>query len=239
MPQLILIRHGESDWNRDQRFTGWADIGLTDRGRLNMCTAGGLLRRQGLVVDIAFTSMLKRCILSQWALLESLDRVWIPVVTDWRLNERHYGALTGLSKTVAIETYGEDAVQRWRRSFDVAPPAGHGEGRGYVLIDERYAHLPVGAIPHGESLAQVVDRLRPMWEQVIGPALRRGQRVLVTGHGNSLRALMMMVEHLPENAVTSVEVANAIPLVYTLDAWLQVVDKQEHGVATSAPSEIL
>jgi 2,3-bisphosphoglycerate-dependent phosphoglycerate mutase len=239
MPQLTLIRHGESDWNRDQRFTGWADVGLTERGRLDMHTAGHLLRRQGIVVDIAFTSMLKRCILSQWALLESLDRVWIPVVTNWRLNERHYGALTGLSMSVATETYGADAVQRWRRSFDIAPPAGHGEGRGYVMIDERYAHLPAGAIPDGESLAQVVDRIRPMWEHVIGPALHRGQRVLVTGHGNSLRALMMLVEQLPTDAVTSVEVANATPLVYTLDAWLRVIDKQEFGVATSAPSEIL
>jgi len=177
-------------------------------------------------------------ILSQWALLEGMERTWTPIVTDWRLNERHYGALTGLSKAAAIETYGVDAVQLWRRSFDIAPPPAS-DGQQDALIDERYARIPPNAIPHGESLAHVVHRLRPMWEDLITPGLLSGQRILVTGHGNSLRALTMLIEAIPEDDITQVEVVNAIPVVYTLDGSLNVINKKSLGTSTALPSEIL
>lgn len=239
MPQLILIRHGESEWNRDNRFTGWADVGLTRRGRTHMYKAGTSLRREGANVDVAFTSMLSRCVLSQWALLQGMGRVWIPTISDWRLNERHYGALTGLSKNDAINAYGADAVQRWRRSFDIPPPMGAGDGGGYPIIDERYAHVPLGGIPLGESLAQVAARVRPVWEHSIVPVLRGGQRVVVIAHGNSLRALMKLVEHIADDNIALVEVANAIPVVYELDQAMEVVNRTSFGVATTPPSEIL
>lgn len=239
MPQLILIRHGESEWNRDNRFTGWADVGLTGRGRIHMHDAGTLLRREGIAVDVAFTSVLSRCVLSQWALLEGMGLVWIPTVSDWHLNERHYGALTGLSKDAAIDSYGADAVRRWRRSFDIPPPAGEGDGGGYPMVDERYAHLLPSEIPLGESLAQVVERVHPAWERFIAPALRGGKRVVVTAHGNSLRALMKIIEHIVNDDIALVEVANAIPIVYELDHALQVVKKTSLGTASVPPSEIL
>jgi len=239
MFQLILIRHGESEWNRDHRFTGWADVGLTELGRLQMQEAGALLRREGLVADLAFTSVLSRCVRSQWALLEGMDRVWVPVVLEWRLNERHYGALTGLSKQAAVATHGAAAVQRWRRSFDVPPPQGPGDGDGHPIVDERYAALPVECIPSGESLAQVVARVRPVWLQAIADALASGKRVVVTAHGNSLRALLKLVEGIADDDIASLEVANAVPIVFELDASLQVVRKSVLGCSTGNPSEIL
>ena len=239
MPQLILIRHGESEWNRDNRFTGWADVGLTEHGRAQMYDAGVLLRREGITIDLAFTSVLSRCISSQWALLEGMGRVWVPVVLDWRLNERHYGALTGLSKTAAIDTYGADAVHRWRRSFDVPPPLRTGEGADYCVIDERYAHLQPGDIPQGESLAQVVDRVRPVWEHSIADALRSGKRVAVTAHGNSLRALMKLIEHIADSDIVRLEVPNAVPIVFELDKELKVVRRSCLGRVAASPSEIL
>jgi len=239
MPQLILIRHGESEWNRDNRFTGWADVGLTERGRAHMHDAGVLLRHEGLAVDLAFTSLLSRCIRSQWALLEGMGRVWVPTVLDWRLNERHYGALTGLSKAAAIDIYGADAVQRWRRSFDVPPPLGPGDGAGYCVIDERYAHLQPGDIPQGESLAQVVDRVRPAWEHSIADALRSGKRVAVTAHGNSLRALMKLIEYIADSDIVRLEIPNAVPIVFELDKELKVVRRSFLETTVMPPSEIL
>ena len=239
MPQLILIRHGESEWNRDNRFTGWADVGLTEHGRAQMYDAGVLLRREGITVDLAFTSVLSRCIRSQWALLEGMGRVWVPVVLDWRLNERHYGALTGLSKAAAIDTYGAAAVQRWRRSFDVPPPLGAGDGAGHAILDERYAQLQPGDFPLGESLAQVVDRVRPVWEHPIANALRSGKRVAVTAHGNSLRALIKLIEHIADSDIVSLEVTNAVPIVFQLDKGLKLVRRKCLGTATTPPSEIL
>ena len=223
MPQLILIRHGESEWNRDNRFTGWTDVGLTPRGYEQMLEAAAWLRREAIGFDVAFTSVLSRCIASQWALLEGMERLWIPVVLDWRLNERHYGALTGLTKAAAIETYGSEAVQQWRRSFDVAPPKGAGDGAGFEIIDARYAQLKPWQIPQGESLGHVVQGVSRVWVRSISPALRSGQRVAVTAHGNSLRALIKLVEGLWDVEITHREVPNAAPLVYDLDTDLHVV----------------
>ena len=239
MSQLILIRHGESEWNRDHRFTGWADVGLTERGRTHMHAAGALLRKEGFLIDLAFTSLLSRCILSQWALLEGMERAWVPTVLDWRLNERHYGALTGLSKTAAINTFGLEAVQQWRRSFLVPPPSEVGDGAGYPMVDERYDHLSAEEIPQGESLAQVVERVRPVWETAISDSLRAGKRVVVTGHGNSLRALMKLISHIADDDITQVEVPNAVPMVYEFDRSLEVLREFRLGIAPTPLSEIL
>jgi 2,3-bisphosphoglycerate-dependent phosphoglycerate mutase len=240
MPQLILIRHGESEWNRDHRFTGWADVGLTETGRQQMVDAGALLARERLGVDIAFTSVLSRCIGSQWALLQGMGRVWVPVTLDWRLNERHYGALTGMSKDAAVEAYGAEQVQRWRRSFNTSPPRGPGDGDGHPIIDERYAGVPTGTLPQGESLAQVVDRVRPVWQHPIATALHAGQRVVVTAHGNSLRALIKLIEAIADEDISGLEVPNAVPIVFVLDAQLHLLTKTTLATAaSSAPSEIL
>lgn len=239
MPQLILIRHGESEWNRDNRFTGWADVGLTEHGRIHMHAAGALLRKEGFLIDLAFTSLLSRCIVSQWALLEGMKRVWVPTVLDWRLNERHYGALTGLSKTEAINTFGAEAVRQWRRSFLVPPPLGSGNGADHVIVDARYNRLKTDEIPQGESLAQVVERVRPLWETTIAAALRAGKRVAITGHGNSLRALMKLISHIADDDITQVQVPNAVPIIYELDHSLEVIRAFRLGVEPTPPSEIL
>lgn len=239
MPQLILIRHGESEWNRDNRFTGWADVGLTERGRAHMHAAGALLRKEGLLIDLALTSLLSRCIFSQWAMLEGMDRAWVPSVLDWRLNERHYGALTGLSKSEAIHAFGSEVVQQWRRSFLVPPPLGAGDGGGHAIVDERYDHLRADEIPQGESLAQVVERVRPLWQTTIVDALRAGKRVAVTGHGNSLRALMKLISHIPDDDITQVNVPNAVPMVYDLNPSLEVLREFRLGVERTPLSEIL
>lgn len=239
MPQLILIRHGESEWNRDNRFTGWADVSLTEPGRAHMLAAGVLLRKEGLLVDHAFTSLLSRCIVSQWALLEGMERAWVPAVLDWRLNERHYGALTGLSKAAAIDAFGSEAVQQWRRSFLVPPPLGGGDGGGYAMVDGRYDHLKAEEIPQGESLAQVVERVRPLWDTAIADSLRAGNRVAITAHGNSLRALIKIIAHTADDDITQVEIPNALPMVYELDKSLEVLREFRLGVDRTPRSQIL
>jgi 2,3-bisphosphoglycerate-dependent phosphoglycerate mutase len=239
MPQLILIRHGESEWNRDHRFTGRVDVGLTETGRQQMVDAGALLKREKLGVDIAFTSVLSRCILSQWALLEGMARVWVPVTLDWRLNERHYGALTGMSKAVAVDTFGAMTVQRWRRSFDEPPPQGPGDGDGHPIIDERYAALPEAALPRGESLAQVVTRVEPVWTRSLQPALAAGQRVLVIAHGNSLRALIKLIEGIADADITWLEIPNAVPILVELDSRMHIISRTLLGSATLPPPDIL
>jgi 2,3-bisphosphoglycerate-dependent phosphoglycerate mutase len=239
MAQLILIRHGESVWNRDNRFTGWADVDLTEAGLEQMHGAGVLLRKERLMIDTAYTSLLTRCIRSQWALLEGMERVWVPVACDWRLNERHYGALTGLSKAAAAQTYGAGAVHRWRRSYDAIPPLGEGDGDGYPILDERYDQLSAEEIPRGESLAQVVNRVQPLWDQSIADALRSGKKAIVTGHGNSLRALMKIIEGISDQNIVALEIPNAVPVVYEFDAFLRPVGRVMLGTSTTAPSEIL
>lgn len=243
MSQLILIRHGESEWNRDQRFTGWTDVGLTERGRLQMINAGMLLLREGLVCDIAFTSVLSRCICSNWALLEGMGKVWVPVIQNWRLNERHYGALSALSKLAAINIYGADAVQRWRRTYEAVPPLSDRDAPayldGYPVVDERYAHVEPLDVPRGESLAQVVSRVKPVWTGAVSDALRAGQRVVVTAHGNSLRALIKLIEDVSDNDIAKLEVHNAVPLVYEFDSGLRLRKHFSLGGSTTEISEIL
>jgi 2,3-bisphosphoglycerate-dependent phosphoglycerate mutase len=237
--QLTLLRHGESLWNLEQRFTGWADVDLTREGIAQMRGAAIALREAKLEFDVAFTSVLKRCIRSQWVVLDTLDCMWLPQVFDWRLNERHYGALTGRLKAEAVQVHREAAVKRWRRSYDAQPPAMDAAAAAWVPIDRRYAALQAGQIPASESLRQTVERVQSAWSDSIAPALKAGQRVLVTGHGNGLRALIKILEGVSDNAIVSVEVPNAAPIVYALDGKLQVLHKRTLPVPDRNASEIL
>jgi 2,3-bisphosphoglycerate-dependent phosphoglycerate mutase len=237
--QLTLLRHGESLWNREQRFTGWADVDLTTEGIAQMRGAAAALRGANVQFDVAFTSVLKRCVRSQWVVLDALDCMWLPQVCDWRLNERHYGALTGRRKAEAVQAHGEAAVKRWRRSYDAQPPAIDAAAAAWVPIDRRYAALRAGEIPASESLRQTVARVQACWSEAIAPALRCGQRVLVTGHGNGLRALVKLLEGVSDEAIVSVEVPNAAPIVYALDGELRVLHKRTLPVPDRNASEIL
>lgn len=237
--RLVLVRHGESVWNREQRFTGWADVDLTGEGIAQMHHAARALRDASVEFDIAFSSVLTRCIRSQWALLEALDCMWIPQVLDWRLNERHYGGLTGRSKDEAVRIFGASAVQRWRRDYDAVPLPLDEAAASHILIDRRYAHVAPRELPTAESLRQTVSRVGAAWQQSIAPALRRGQRVLITGHGNALRALIQLIEGLPDDAVSHIEVANGTPLVYDLAQALSVVRRWELRVPEWPRSHIL
>lgn len=236
---LTLLRHGESQWNLEQRFTGWADVDLTDEGVVQMRGAATALREANLEFDVAFTSVLRRCIRSQWVVLDALDCMWLPQVLDWRLNERHYGGLTGRLKAQAIQTYGAAEVQRWRRSYDAQPPAMDAVAAGYVPIDRRYAALRAEEIPAGESLRETVLRVSAIWSDSIAPALQSGQRVLVIGHGNALRALIKIVEGVSDDGIMSVEVPNALPIVYELDGNLRVSNKRTLPVPERRASDIL
>jgi 2,3-bisphosphoglycerate-dependent phosphoglycerate mutase len=236
---LILLRHGESTWNRDNRFTGWADVDLTEIGIQQVLDAATALRDAGLEFDVAYTSVLKRCIRSQWLLLDALNCMWLPQILDWRLNERHYGALTGQLKSEAVALHGEAAVRRWRRSYDAVPPAMDTSAAAHVVIDRRYAALASHPLPGAESLHDVVMRVASVWHEEIGPALQSGRRVLVTGHGNGLRALVKIVEGLSDEGVASLEVGNSAPIVYALDKALQLRDKWVLPVPVRALSGIL
>jgi len=236
---LVLVRHGESLWNLEQRFTGWADVDLTENGAAQMRDAATALREAGLEFDVAFSSVLRRCIRSQWVLLDALDRMWTPQVLDWRLNERHYGGLTGRLKTEAVKSYGATAVQQWRRSYDAHPPPLDGIAASYVPIDARYAALKPEQIPTSESLRQTVQRVRQVWLDSIAPALGGGQRVVVVGHGNGLRALIKVVENVSDDDIMSVEVPNGSPIVYQLERDLAVSRKRFLRVPERRRSEIL
>ncbi|MGJ7505597.1 MULTISPECIES: 2,3-bisphosphoglycerate-dependent phosphoglycerate mutase [unclassified Variovorax] len=237
--RLILIRHGESLWNREQRFTGWADVDLTAQGVGQMQGAARALSDAGVDIDLAFSSVLRRCIRSQWILLEAMDCIWVPQVLDWQLNERHYGALTGRLKSEAEREYGHAAVQMWRRAYDAAPPPMDIAATAHVTIDRRYADLQSDQIPVGESLRQTVARVRSLWQQSISPAFRTHRSVAVVGHGNSLRALIKILEDLSDDEIVSVEVGNGTPIVYEFDAKLKPKHKLVLAVPPRRTSEIL
>ncbi|MES2188171.1 MAG: 2,3-bisphosphoglycerate-dependent phosphoglycerate mutase [Pseudomonadota bacterium] len=239
----MLIRHGESLWNRDQRFTGWADVDLTDEGVAQMRDAAAVLHDNGITIDVAFSSVLLRCIRSLWTLLDAAHCPWVPQVLDWRLNERHYGALTGQSKPEAEQTHGKAAVRHWRRGYDARPPlldaAAGAAATENVTIDRRYAGVPPGALPTGESLHDTVVRVRQVWQQSMAPVLHGHTTAVVVGHGNSLRALIKLLEDVSDQDIVGVEVGNASPIVYDLDARLKPVHKRVLAVAARRPSEIL
>lgn len=222
MPSLILIRHGQSSWNLENRFTGWWDVGLTAQGETEARLAGELMAARGIDFDLCFTSVQTRAIKTLNLALEAMGRLWLPVEKDWRLNERHYGGLTGLNKAEMAAKVGEEQVRIWRRSFDIPPPPLEA-GSAYDLSgDRRYANIP---IPDTESLKDTIARVLPYWEERIAPALKNGQRVLISAHGNSLRALVKHLSHIPDEEIVSLEIPTGQPIVYELDEALNATDR--------------
>lgn len=221
MHTLVLLRHGESAWNLSNRFTGWTDVDLTDTGREQARTAGQLLRDGGFDFDIAYTSVLKRAIRTLWIALDEMDRIWLPVHRDWRLNERHYGALQGLDKAETAARYGDDQVLRWRRSYDEPPPALEEDDERHPRFDPRYAKVP--DLPRTECLKDTVERMAPLWRDTIAPRVRAGERVLICAHGNSLRALVKTLGQISNEEILKVNIPTGVPLVYELDADLNEI----------------
>jgi len=219
--KLILVRHGQSTWNVENLFTGWRDVDLSDQGRLEAEQAGRELQRENLEPAIAFTSVLKRAIRTLWLILDTTDRMWIPVEQSWRLNERHYGALEGLNKAQTVEKHGEAQVKIWRRSYDVPPPALSLDDPRHPRFDPRYANVDVASLPATESLKDTLSRVLPYWESRIVPELRANKDVLVVAHGNSLRALVKMLDMMSESDIVDFNIPTGIPILYELDEQLQ------------------
>jgi 2,3-bisphosphoglycerate-dependent phosphoglycerate mutase len=222
MPRLVLIRHGQSAWNLENRFTGWWDVGLTEQGEAEAKAAGELLAAKGFDVDIAFTSFQTRAIKTLHIVLEAMGRLWIPEEKNWRLNERHYGGLTGLDKLATANKHGEEKVKIWRRSFDIPPPAAEPGGEFDLTNDRRYAGI---SIPTQESLKDTIARVLPYWEERIAPALAKGSRVIVSAHGNSLRALVKHLSGIPDDEIVGLEIPTGRPIVYELDDALVPTDR--------------
>jgi 2,3-bisphosphoglycerate-dependent phosphoglycerate mutase len=223
MVKLVLLRHGESVWNRENRFTGWTDVDLSEQGIAEAHGAGKILEQEGYTFEVAFTSVLKRAIRTLWIVLDEMDLMWIPVCRSWRLNERHYGALQGLDKAETAARHGEEQVHLWRRSYDIRPPSlDPGDGR-YPAHDPRYSELDAAEIPLTESLKDTVERFLPYWQEVIAPALRQGKRALIAAHGNSLRALVKHLDRVSDEQITRLNIPTGVPLVYELDERLEAV----------------
>ena len=223
MKKLVLIRHGESTWNKENRFTGWTDVDLSERGREEAAEAGRLLREGGYVFDLAYTSVLKRAIRTLWMALDWLDQMWIPVEKDWRLNERHYGALQGLNKAETAAKHGEAQTKIWRRSYDIPPPPLTPDDPRHPSRDPRCANLPPGELPLTESLKDTVARFLPYWLGTIAPTILSGKRVLIAAHGNSLRALVKYLDSVDEQSIVELNIPTGIPLVYELDDRLKPI----------------
>ena len=219
MKKIVLLRHGESAWNRENRFTGWTDVDLTEKGRAEAKQAGQLLKEAGFAFDIAYTSVLKRAIRTLWSVLDEMDRMWIPVEHSWRLNERHYGALQGLNKSETAEKYGEAQVKIWRRAYDTPPPAlDKGDERLVAqLANPRYAGDPAAAATPTECLKDTVARFLPYWQSTIAPSVRSGQSVIIAAHGNSLRALVKYLDNISDADIVELNIPTGVPLVYKLD----------------------
>ena len=225
MHKLVLLRHGESVWNRENRFTGWTDVDLSHAGREEALAAGRLLQQGGYTFDVAFTSVLKRAIRTLWIVLDEMDLMWIPVHRSWRLNERHYGALQGLNKAETAQRASAEQVHLWRRSFDVQPPALDPDDERHPRFDPRYAALPPRELPATESLKDTIARVLPYWQSAIVPELRQGKRVLIAAHGNSLRGLVKHLDAIADADIPAVEIPTGRPLVYELDGELRVADR--------------
>jgi len=223
MHKLVLIRHGESTWNLENRFTGWTDVALTPLGVQQAQLAGRLLTAEGYEFDVAYTSVLRRAIWTLWHALDQMDRTWLPVINDWRLNERHYGALQGLNKGETAKKFGDEQVLIWRRSYDTPPPALDASDPRSERSDARYAKLNPTDVPLTECLKDTVARVLPWWNDTLAPALRGGQRVLVVAHGNSIRALVKYLDGVSDADIVGLNIPNGIPLVYELDAELKPI----------------
>jgi len=215
--RIVLLRHGESTWNKENRFTGWADVGLSEKGVMEAVEAGRILRREGYMFDVAFTSVLKRAIKTLWLALEEMDLVWVQIHNSWRMNERHYGALQGLNKLEMVERYGAEQVQLWRRSYDVRPPALSPDDERSPRRDPRYASLKDEEIPLTECLKDTVERVLPVWHETIAPVVRARKRVIIASHGNSLRALVKYLDRIPDEEIAGLNIPTGIPLVYELN----------------------
>jgi 2,3-bisphosphoglycerate-dependent phosphoglycerate mutase len=218
---LVLLRHGQSTWNEENRFTGWTDVDLSELGRAEALAAGEALKGEGLTFDLAFTSVLKRAIRTLWICLDELDQLWIPVEKSWRLNERHYGGLQGLNKAETAAKFGEEQVRIWRRSYDIPPPPLELDDARHPRHDSRYRGLPADELPRSEALKDTVARFLPYWHAAIAPAILAGRRVVIAAHGNSLRALVKYLDHVSDEAIVELNIPTGVPLVYELDADLR------------------
>ena len=234
MHKLVLIRHGESTWNLENRFTGWTDVDLTPTGVSQAMSAGKLLKAEGYEFDLAFTSVLKRAIHTLWYALDEMDRTWLPVQKSWRLNERHYGALQGLNKGETAQKFGDEQVLVWRRSYDTPPPALEAQDPRCERGDRRYADLDPAQVPLTECLKDTVARVLPFWNDTMAPAIRSGQRILVAAHGNSIRALVKYLDNISDGDIVGLNIPNGIPLVYELDADLKPIRHYYLGDAEAA-----
>ena len=231
MHKLVLLRHGESQWNLENRFTGWHDVNLTEQGEHEGREAGRLLKEEGFDFDVAYTSVLTRAIRTLWLALTEMDQVWIPVHREWRLNERHYGSLQGLNKAETAEKHGDDQVLVWRRSYDIPPPPMTKDDPDYAGKDRRYANLDEANIPLTECLKDTVGRFLPLWEERIAPQIKSGKQVLIAAHGNSLRALIKYLDGVTEEEIIGMNVPTGMPLVYDLDENLKPTNRQYLGDA--------
>ena len=229
--KLVLVRHGESEWNKENRFTGWTDVELSDKGRAEAKSAGKLLKEQGFSFDFAYTSVLKRAIQTLWNVLDELEQQWLPVEKSWKLNERHYGALQGLNKAETAQKYGDEQVKLWRRGFAVTPPELTKEDERYPGHDPRYAKLSEQELPVTESLATTIDRVIPYWTDVIKPRIASGERVIIAAHGNSLRALVKYLDNLSEDEILELNIPTGVPLVYEFDENLKPLKRYYLGDA--------
>jgi 2,3-bisphosphoglycerate-dependent phosphoglycerate mutase len=229
--KLVLVRHGQSTWNVDNLFTGWTDVDLSTQGVAEARQAGKELLREGIAVDIAFTSVLKRAIRTLWLIQDEMDRMWIPVERSWRLNERHYGALQGLNKAQTVEKHGEAQVKVWRRSYDIPPPPLSADDARHPRFDVRYAGVDPTLLPATESLKDTLARVLPYWQERIAPELRAGRNVMVTAHGNSLRAMVKMLDSVAEKDIVELNIPTGVPLLYELDADLKPLGSRYLGDA--------
>jgi len=231
MYKLVLVRHGQSTWNLENRFTGWTDVGLTEQGVAEAREAGRLLREGGYIFDVAYTSVLKRAIKTLWLALEEMDMEWLPVVRAWQLNERHYGNLQGLNKAEMAEKFGEEQVHVWRRSYDVPPPALEMDDERHPRFDPRYANLTPEQLPATESLKITLERVLPYWHSTLAPDIKAGKRLLVAAHGNSLRAMVKYLNNISDDEITGLNIPTGVPLVYELDEELKTIKSYYLGDA--------
>ncbi len=240
MYKVVLLRHGESTWNKENRFTGWTDVDLSEKGLQEAKKAGMVLKEESYTFNLAYTSVLKRAIRTLWITLDEMDLMWIPVIRNWRLNERHYGALQGLNKSETAQKFGEDQVKIWRRSYDIQPPALEKSDERYPGKDPRYTELNESELPLTECLKDTVARFVPYWENTIAPSVKAGKKVLITAHGNSLRALVKYLDNIPESEIVDLNIPTGIPLVYELDENLKSIksyylgDQEEIAKAAAA-----